>query len=90
METITINIVGPKNPCKRCRKTKSIVEQVVNKNFSKSKKNKVEIEHVDVSAPATIEQFGVLETPAVIVNNTVVSEGGIPDIAYIKEKLLNI
>lgn len=90
MEKITIQIVGPKNPCKRCRKTKSLVEQVVNSNFSAEEREKIEMKHVDVSAPATIEQFGVLNTPAVIVNDTLLSEGEVPDRAYIKEKLLNL
>lgn len=90
MNNISIQVVGPKNPCKRCRKTKSIVENVVNQNFTDESKNKITIEHVDVSAPETIQQFGVLETPAVVVNNTVISEGEVPDRDYIQKKLRDI
>ena len=70
-----IYILGPKNPCAKCKTTKQIVSDLVEKEFSGKK---VKIEHLELTAPENIARFGVLKSPAVVVNNVAVSERDIP------------
>lgn len=88
MNDIEIKVVGPQNPCKRCKATKSFVEEAVHQHFTSAQQKHITITHIDVSAPETIEAYGLLDTPAVVINDTVVSEGQIPKTDYIQRKLL--
>lgn len=90
MKKLDIKVVGPKNPCKRCRSTKSLVEKVVKEQFTPEQQENIDITHVDVSAPETIQQYGVLETPAVVVNDTVITEGKVPKKDHIEQKFSNL
>lgn len=87
MDSVEIKIIGPKNPCKKCRSTKTLLEDVVKQNFTSEQQKNITISHVNVSAPETIEEYGLLDTPAVVINDTVVTEGEIPKKDYIKGKL---
>ena len=79
-----IYILGPKTPCARCKTTKQIVADLVEKEFvSKNLK----VEHLESTAPETIAKFGVLKGPAVVINNTVVSEGEIPKKDFMLEAM---
>jgi hypothetical protein len=75
-----IYILGPKNPCQRCRTTKQMVADIVAKEFTN--KN-VKIENLELGAPETVAKFGVLKSPAVVINNNVVSEGEVPKKEYL-------
>jgi len=79
-----IYILGPKNPCARCKTTKQIVADLIQKEFPS--KN-VKIEFLESSAPENIAKFGVLKSPAVVINNTVVSEGEIPKKDFMLEAM---
>lgn len=57
-----------------------MVADLIAKEFSNKK---VKIEHIELAAPETVAKFGVLKSPAVVINNTVVSEGEIPKKDYL-------
>lgn len=78
-----IFILGPEIPCKRCKATREIIEELLKNEF---KEKKVSFEHLNMLAPENIAKFGVLKGPAVVINNTIVSEGEIPNKDLMKKK----
>jgi len=86
MKKVVIQIAGPETPCDRCRKTRQIVEQIL--------KTKPELnatpEHINLTDKATIEKYGVLKGPAVIINEVVVSEGEVPNQNYLVKAIEQI
>jgi hypothetical protein len=86
MEKIVIQIAGPETPCDRCKKTRQIIEQIL------QEKSVLEasIEHIVLTDKATIEKYGVLKGPAVIINEVLVSEGEVPNPNYIVKALEQI
>jgi len=86
MEKMVIQIAGPETPCDRCRKTRQIVEQVLK---TKSELN-VTLEHINLTDKVTIEKYGVLKGPAVIINEIVVSEGEVPNQNYLMKAIEQI
>ncbi len=75
MEKNIIYIAGPETPCARCKKTREIVEKTVqNLNLTDS----TEVQHINMMSRSTLEKYGSLRGPAVIIKDTVVSEGEIP------------
>ena len=86
MEKVVIQIAGPEIPCDRCKKTRQIVEQVI-----KSKSGlDASLEHIVLTDKTTIEKYGVLKGPAVIINEILVSEGEIPTQNYIVKAIEQI
>jgi hypothetical protein len=67
MENVVIQIVGPETPCDRCKKTRKIIEEALHKAsvFNAS------IEHIVLTDKTTIEKYGVLKGPAVIINERI-------------------
>jgi disulfide oxidoreductase YuzD len=74
--------MGPAEPCKRCKATRAIVEDLMATEFKDKAFN---FEHKDMTDPQIIAKFGVLKGPIVVVNDTVVSEGDIPKKEFLKE-----
>ncbi len=75
-----IYVLGPKNPCQRCTATKQLVADLLAKEFQSKK---IKIEPLELTAAETVAKFGVLKSPAVVINNTIVSEGEIPKKDYL-------
>lgn len=71
----TVYVLGPETPCKRCKATREIVENLMNTEF---KDKKYTFAHKNLTGPENIAKYGVLKGPVVVVNDTVVSEGDIP------------
>jgi len=79
LKKIVIQIAGPETPCDRCKKTRQIVEQVIQ---TKSDSD-ASVEHIVLTDKTTIEKYGVLKGPAVIINEVLVSEGEVPTQNYL-------
>jgi hypothetical protein len=86
MEKIVIQIAGPETPCDRCKKTRQIIEQILQ---AKSVLD-ASIEHIVLTDKTTIEKYGVLKGPAVIINEIVVSEGEVPTQNYVLKAIEQI
>ena len=74
-QKVTVTIVGPEPSCARCRASLEAAEQFVKAN---QEKYDVEIKKIDMNAATTIENYGVLRGPAIIVNDMVISQGEVP------------
>ncbi len=74
MQKIIVKIAGPETPCDRCRKTKKNIEEALAAlgDYDSS------IEHISLTDKTTLETYGSLKGPAVIINEYVVSEGDVP------------
>lgn len=65
-----IKVLGP--GCANCKRTLALIEEAV-----KAKDIEVELEKVeDIGA---IMSYGVMSTPGVVIDGTVVHAGGVPD-----------
>jgi len=86
MGKVIIQIAGPETPCDRCKKTRQVVEQVVKTIISLD----ASVEHIVLTDKTTIEKYGVLKGPAVIINEILVSEGEVPTQNYIVKAIEQI
>jgi small redox-active disulfide protein 2 len=66
---MNIKILGA--GCANCKKTKLLAQQVVNEL-------KLEAQIEEVTDLATIMSYGVMSTPAIVVDERVVGSGGVP------------
>lgn len=58
--------------CANCKRTLALIEEV-------AKANSVEVELEKVEDIGTIMGYGVMSTPGVVIDGTVVHAGGVPD-----------
>ena len=87
MEKNIIYIAGPETPCTRCKKTRELVEKAVhNLNLS----NSTEVQHINLISRMTLEKYGSLRSPAVIVNDIVISEGELPKEEHIVKSIKQV
>ncbi|MHA1707163.1 MAG: thioredoxin family protein [Promethearchaeota archaeon] len=82
MEKITIITLGPENPCAKCKKTRKNLELML-KEFPEYKE-KIDYSHKDISSKEIVEKYGILQGPAVIINDILISQGHVPTIKKIK------
>lgn len=87
MKKNIIYVAGPEIPCARCKRTFAIVEKVVQ---SLDISNITEVQHINLSSKSTIEKYGSLRSPAVIVNDIVISEGELPREEHIVKSIKQI
>lgn len=85
-EKVLVKIAGPATPCDRCKKTKKNVEEAV----AGLEGCDVSIEHISLTDRTTLETYGLLKTPAVIINNVVVSEGDVPTKEQIRRAIKQV
>ncbi len=64
-----IEVLGP--GCPKCKKTEEVLRQAV-------RETKADVELTHVTDIATISERGVFMTPAVIIEDEIVSEGKVP------------
>ena len=82
---LILQIAGPETPCDKCKKTRKIIEELLEKTGYSAP-----IEHIVLTDKNTIEKYGVLKGPAVIINEVVVSEGEVPTPRHIEGALKQI
>ena len=62
-----IYTLGPAKPCAKCKKTKANLEEVM-----KELGDEFEYSHQDISSKEIVEKYGILQGPAVIVNDILI------------------
>ena len=75
--TIEIEIIGVEPACYRCKETKENVEKAAEK--LKADGIEVTVNKLDVMAKSTMDRFGVVRTPALVVNGSIKIMGKVPD-----------
>lgn len=50
----------------------------------------IEYSHRDITSKEIIEMFGILQGPAVIINNVLISQGHVPTIKKLKAKFQEV
>jgi len=73
--------------CANCKLTEARLKKVINEKFNEVEYN---IEHINVTAPESIQKFGALLSPALILNDVIVHEGGVPTEAMIERALKHL
>ncbi len=77
----TIKVLG--SGCKSCQRTAHLIEQTA-QQLGKA----IQIENVE--SPAQIMAYGVMSTPAVVIDETLVHKGGVPNEAQIRDWLASL
>lgn len=85
MGEVKVTVMGPDPPCVRCQAAKKVVENVAEK-LRQSGIN-VQVERVNIMSKEVVRKYGVLVSPAVIVDGAVKIIGRIPSEAEV-EKLI--
>jgi len=75
--TVNIEIIGVEPACYRCKETKENAEKAAAK--LRSEGIDVTIDKLDVMAKSTMDRFGVVRTPALVVNGSIKIMGKVPD-----------
>ena len=84
MTKFEIILIGPSIKCNNCKKTEQIIKQVMKKFEGKYE---FTFGHLDLTAKETIARYGILKSPAVVINDHVISEGSVPDSKLIEKAL---
>lgn len=64
--TLKVEIIGPKSPCYRCKRTEENAQKAAAKLAQQD--IKIEITKLDVAAKETTEKYGLVATPAIAIN----------------------
>jgi len=75
--TISIEIIGVEPACYRCKETKENAEKAAAK--LRAEGLDITIDKLDVMAKSTMDRFGVVRTPALVVNGSIKIMGKVPD-----------
>jgi Thioredoxin domain len=75
--TISIEIIGVEPACYRCKETKQNAEKAAAK--LRAEGLDITIDKLDVMAKSTMDRFGVVRTPALVVNGSIKIMGKVPD-----------
>ena len=78
MNKIKIHTIGPEKPCSKCKKTRKNLEEML-KAFP-NYKDKIEISHLEISSKEVIEKYGILQSPAITINDVLINQGHVPTI----------
>lgn len=76
--------MGPAEPCAKCKKTKKNVEKML-EDYPEYKE-KIDYSHLDISSKTIIEKYGILQGPAVTINDILISQGQVPAVKKLKKK----
>ncbi len=77
MGMINIEIIGVEPPCYRCKETKENADKAAEK--LRAEGIDVTVTKLDVMAKTTMDRFGVVRTPALVVNGSIKIMGKVPD-----------
>ena len=75
--TINIEIIGVEPACYRCKETKENAEKAAEK--LRADGIEVTVNKLDVMTKTTMDRFGVVRTPALVVNGSIKIMGKVPD-----------
>lgn len=80
--TVKIEVIGVEPACYRCKETKENVDKAAAK--LKADGIDVSVEKLDVMAKSTMDRFGVVRTPTLVVNGVIKIMGKVPGPAVIE------
>lgn len=75
---LEIKVLG--SGCQNCKRTKAVIGEVITEN-------KFDAKVVEVTDMADIMSYGVMSTPAIVMNEKVVSTGRVPSKASVVEMI---
>ena len=75
--TIHIEIIGTEPACYRCKETEENAEKTAAK--LRAEGIDIMVNKLDVLAKSTMDRFGVVRTPALVVNGSIKIMGKVPD-----------
>jgi len=76
MKKVKVEVIGPEPACGRCETTKKIVEKTAEKLGQTG--TVVEVEKANIMSKETVQKYGVLLSPATVIDGTVKIIGRIP------------
>jgi len=85
---VTVEVVGVSPPCKRCENTWKNVEKAA--STVRSGDVDVVVRKVDIMSKDVISRYGLLMSPAIIVNGAVKIMGRVPDVKEVETVLRDI
>lgn len=74
---INIEIIGVEPACYRCKETKENADKAAAK--LREEGIDITVTKLDVMAKSTMDRFGVVRTPALVVNGSIKIMGKVPD-----------
>ncbi len=77
MKKVVAEVIGPNPPCYRCIAVKENVEAVAPK--LRAEGIEVQIKRLDIMSREVLRKYGLLLSPALVVNGVVKTMGWIPD-----------
>jgi len=77
MKKMVAEVIGPNPPCYRCIALKENVDVVARK--LRAEGMEVEVKRLDIISREVLRKYGLLLSPVLAVNGTVVTMGWIPD-----------
>lgn len=72
-----IEIIGVEPPCYRCKETKENADKAVSKLMKEG--YEITVTKLNVMDRTTMERFGIVRTPALVVNSVIKIMGKVPD-----------
>jgi protein-disulfide isomerase len=82
LKDVKVEVVGPDPPCQRCQALKKDVEKAAAK--LKDSGFNIEITKLNMVSKEVIGKYGILVSPALVVNGVVKSMGRLPSADEIK------
>ncbi|MDI9620234.1 MAG: thioredoxin family protein [Candidatus Bathyarchaeia archaeon] len=76
MREVKVEIIGPEPPCVRCQTVKKLVETVAVK--LKPLGIDVKVEKLNITSGKVARKYGVLSSPALVINDAVKIQGRVP------------
>lgn len=80
--------MGPTEPCAKCKKTRKNLEKML-EDFPEYKE-KIDYTHLDITSKEIVENYGILQGPAVTINGILISQGHVPTIKKLKTKFQEV
>lgn len=76
MKEVKVEIIGPEPPCVRCQTVRKLVETVTEK--LKPSGIDVKVEKLNITSGKVARKYGVLSSPALVINDVVKIQGRVP------------
>ena len=76
------------NFCSKCCKTRQVIERMI-QNIP-DLKNAIKIEYKNIFLKETVERFGEMTPPVVMINSRIFSEGHVPIIKKLSGELISL
>ena len=76
VKEVKVEVIGPEPACRRCQTAKKVVEEAIDK--LKHEGITVKVEKVNIMSKETVNEYGILISPAIAINGVVKVLGRVP------------